>query len=230
MSGARDSVLHYTLRKKAIAAGTATASTALDFFTALGWRSGGRNFYRVLKCLSSRSGSTTGLFTYLRKLRVHVSDYSFAAHVRHRDVFGGMVGMLGDFRLLGISMRKLRCISDPIDQLRIPKRYGAPLMITCGVLLAGSKAEEYYYNAFFRVKVILLLCVFLHGWVFRKSVYQNTKALDAAPQIPAVAKVAAATSLLLWIGLVICGRGIGYIEPPLDKIHADARPGILYTR
>jgi len=26
----------------------------------------------------------------------------------------------------------------------------------CGILMAGSKAEEYYYNAFFRAKLILL--------------------------------------------------------------------------
>jgi len=137
--------------------------------------------------------------------------------------------MLGDFRLLGISMRN-RSISDLIDQLRVPKRVGLLLLITCGLLLAGSKAEEYYYNTFFRTKMILLAGVFLHGWIFRKSVYHNTKALDAAPQIPAVAKFAAITSILLWTGLVICGRGIGYIEPPLDKLHAEAKPVLSFTR
>ncbi len=112
----------------------------------------------------------TGLFTYLRS-SAYTYPIILSLHMCGIAMFGGMI-MLGDFRLLGISMRN-RSISDLIDQLRIPKRYGALLMITCGVLLAGSKAEEYYYNAFFRVKVILLLCVFLHGWVFRKSVYQD---------------------------------------------------------
>jgi hypothetical protein len=163
----------------------------------------------------------TGLFTYLRS-SAFTYPIILSLHMCGIGMFGGMI-LLGDFRMLGISMRN-RSISDLIDQLRVPKRWGALLMITCGILLAGSKAEEYYYNAFFRVKMILLLCVFVHGWIFRKSVYENTKALDAAPQVPAIAKVAAATSLLLWTGLVICGRGIGYIEPPLDKIHAEVRP------
>jgi hypothetical protein len=43
---------------------------------------------------------------------------------------------------------------------------------------------------------------------------------DKAGRIPGRAKLAAALSLILWTGMVIAGRGIGYIEPPLDKIHA----------
>jgi hypothetical protein len=55
-------------------------------------------------------------------------------------------------------------------------------------------------------------------------VYGNTAKLDAAPRMPAEAKLAAALSLILWTSLVIAGRGIGYIEPPLDKIHARLAP------
>ena len=49
-------------------------------------------------------------------------------------------------------------------------------MVTMGAILAGSKAEEYYYNAFFRVKIVLLLCVALHGLVFRR-LYADTVGL-----------------------------------------------------
>ena len=37
---------------------------------------------------------------------------------------------------------------------------------------------------------------------------------------PFQAKLAGALSLMLWTGVMICGRGIGYIEPPLEKLHA----------
>jgi len=30
--------------------------------------------------------------------------------------------------------------------------------------------------------------------------------------------------LLLWISIACAGRGIGYIEPPLDKLHAQLLP------
>jgi hypothetical protein len=84
----------------------------------------------------------------------------------------------------------------------------------------GSKAEEYYYNAFFRTKLILLALVVVQELVFYRSVYADPAALDQAPTVPGSAKLAAALSLLLWTSIACCGRGIGYIEPPLDKIHA----------
>jgi hypothetical protein len=104
--------------------------------------------------------------------------------------------------------------------LRVLKRVGFVLIATCGVLMLGSKAEEYYYNAFVWAKLSLLALVGVHALVFRPSVYNNAAALDRAPEMPARAKVAAALSLLLWISIACAGRGIGYIETPIEKIHA----------
>jgi uncharacterized membrane protein len=161
----------------------------------------------------------TDFFTYLRS-----STYTYpvllALHLAGIAMFGGMV-MLCDLRLLGVAMPN-RSVSDLLDQLRVPKRIGLVLIAGCGILLAGSKAEEYYYNAFFRAKLILLLLVALHSVVYQKSVYRNTQALDREAELPDQVKLAALLSLFLWIGLVIAGRGIGYIEPPLDKLHAQA--------
>jgi hypothetical protein len=127
--------------------------------------------------------------------------------------------LMTDLRLLGVAMRK-HSIADVIGQFRVPKRWGLLLTVTCGILMAGSKAEEYYYNAFFRAKLILLATVILFELVFYRSVYAHPAALDQAPRTPGTAKTAAALSLVLWASIACCGRGIGYIEPPLDKIHA----------
>jgi hypothetical protein len=159
----------------------------------------------------------TDFFTYLRS-SAFVYPLILSTHLLGIALFGGMV-LLCDLRLLGVVMTQ-RKVSDLLDQFRILKRIGLLMIVTCGVLLAGSKAEEYYYNAFFRVKLTLLLCVGLHALIFRRSVYQNAQELDRSPKLPGTAKLAASLSLLLWTGLVICGRGIGYIEPPLDLLHA----------
>lgn len=148
-------------------------------------------------------------FVYPIVLSLHMVGIAF---------FGGMV-LMTDMRLLGWSMQK-RSIADVIDRFRVPKRYGLLLMVTCGVLMAGAKAEEYYYNVFFRAKLILLALLVVHALTFRRSVYADPAALDHAPVIPRNAKVAAVLSLLLWTSVAVCGRGIGYIEPPLEKIHA----------
>lgn len=128
-----------------------------------------------------------------------------------------------NMRLLGLAMRR-RSVSDVIDQFRISKRIGLVLIATCGILMLGSKAEEYYYNSFFRIKMLLLALIFIHGWIFRRSVYDNAAEIDLARRIPGRAKWAAILSLLLWAGVACAGRGIGYIEPPLEKLHAKLMP------
>lgn len=159
----------------------------------------------------------TSFFTALRG-SANIYPIVMALHMVGIAFFGGMI-LMTDMRLLGIAMRK-RSISDVIEQFRIPKRWGLLLTVTCGVLMAGSKAEEYYYNTFFRTKLILLALVIVFELVFYRSVYADPAALDRSPKIPGSAKLAAALSLVLWIAIACCGRGIGYIEPPLDKIHA----------
>jgi hypothetical protein len=159
---------------------------------------------------------STWFFTELR-LSSYVYPVVLSAHVAGIALFGGTV-LASDLRLLGIAMRT-RQVSDVIDQLRIPKRIGFLVVATCGLLLLGSKAEEYYYNVFFHVKLLLLALVAVHALVFRRGVYGNSAELDRAPRLPAQAKLAASLSLLLWLGLIIAGRGIGYIEAPFN-IHA----------
>jgi len=160
---------------------------------------------------------STAFFTALRG-SAYVYPIVLSTHMIAIALFGGMI-LLVDARLLGWAMRKYT-VSEMVNQLRPLKRAGFLLLITCGLLMAGCKAEEYYYNVFFRTKMTLLVLVGIHALVFRRRVYRNTAALDAAPRIPAQAKLAACLSLILWTSLVIAGRGIGYIEPPLDKIHA----------
>jgi hypothetical protein len=159
----------------------------------------------------------TTFFTALRG-SAYVYPIVLSLHMVALAFFGGMI-LLTDMRLLGLALTK-RSVADVVNQFRVPKRWGLLLMVTLGALLAGSKAEEYYYNAFFRAKLILLALVLVHELVFYRSVYADPAALDRAPSIPGNAKLAAGLSLVLWISIACCGRGIGYIEPPLDKIHA----------
>jgi hypothetical protein len=161
----------------------------------------------------------TSLFAAIRG-SWYVYPIIMSTHLAAIACFGGMI-LMTDMRVLGLAMKK-RSISDLIDQLRWPKRIGFIILATCGILMAGCKAEEYFLNVFFRVKMMLLLLVLIHAMVFRRSVYGNAAALDKAPVVPGIAKVAAISSFCLWFGLVICGRGIGYVDAPLDKIHANA--------
>ena len=133
-------------------------------------------------------------------------------HLIGIGLFGSMVAMT-DFRLLGFAMTK-EPLADVHNQLRPYKHLGLTLVVTCGLLLGWSKAAIYWPNPWFRGKLTLLLLVGIHALIFRKSVYKNLASIDQAGAVPGVAKAAAVLSILLWVGLVTCGRMIGYWEAP----------------
>ena len=116
---------------------------------------------------------------------IRASEYVYpiilSTHLAAIAVSGGMI-LITNLRLLGLAM-KTRPIADVIDQLRVLKWIGFAVVATCGILMLGSKAEEYYYNVFFRLKLSLLALIVVHGLAFRTSVYRNPA--------PARAKLAA---------------------------------------
>jgi hypothetical protein len=135
-------------------------------------------------------------------------------HLAGMGLFGGMIAIT-DLRLLGWTM-KSTSITDVVDQLRVWKRIGFILTVGCGLMLLAAKAELYYHNPFYWTKMTILMLIGVHALVFHRSVYGNTAALDRAPAIPRVAKVAACISLLLWVGMVTMGRSIAYFDVPDD--------------
>jgi hypothetical protein len=162
----------------------------------------------------------TVLFTAIR-MSWYVYPSIMTLHLIGIALFGGMI-LMSNLRLLGVALRN-QPVSDVIQQLRAPKRIGFVMVTTCGILLAGSKAEEYYYNPFFWTKLSLLALIGIHGLIFRGSVYSKVAEFDGLKKVPGRVKLAAGLSLLLWTGVACAGRGIGYIDPPLDKLHAENR-------
>jgi hypothetical protein len=134
-----------------------------------------------------------------------------STHLMGIGLFGSMVAMT-DFRLLGFAM-KGRKLADVHGQLRPYKHLGLTIVVLCGGLLGISKAAIYWPNPYFKTKLLLLTLVGVHALVFRKDVYANLEAIDQAGQAPGKAKLAAVLSIIMWVGLVACGRMIGYWEP-----------------
>ncbi len=153
----------------------------------------------------------TPLFIFIRQ-----ADYGYyltlACHLTSISLFAAMI-VITDLRLLGVGLRNYS-VADVVNQLRVPKRIGFVLAASCGFLVFGTKAEEYYYNAFFRTKVVLFILLGVHALIFRQRIYNHPEELDKLPTLPANAKIAAGLSLLLWLCIVMAGRGIGYLHPP----------------
>jgi len=150
-----------------------------------------------------------------------------STHLSCIGLFGGLI-LLTDLRILGFALTKTP-VASVIEGFRPWKQLGLVVMLTCGVLLGGAKLAQYYDNPYFQLKMLLLLLVGVHAFVFHKSVYGNPAALDAAPQMPAVAKRAAVLSLCLWIGILSCGRWIAYFERPEEHIKAPSTTSASVT-
>jgi hypothetical protein len=155
----------------------------------------------------------------MRTLRESDRGYEtlLSLHVSFIALSAAMV-LLTDLRLLDF-MPGGYSVSDIVDQLRVPKRVGFLCVATCGFLMFGMKAEEYYLNIFFRIKILLFALITIHAVLFRPLVYNRTAELDAYPKPPARARAAAILSIGLWFGVVCAGRGIGYMHPPPFSHH-----------
>jgi hypothetical protein len=156
----------------------------------------------------------SGLFTAMRESAL-VYPIILSTHLACIAVFGGMI-LMTDLRLLGLAMTKYS-VTDVVNQLKVWKRIGFVIMIGCGIMLGGAKFGQYYDNPYFQLKMFLLLMVGVHALIFRPRVYNNTVAIDRAPAIPGVAKLAACLSLALWLGIMSMGRWIAYYERPEEK-------------
>jgi len=155
---------------------------------------------------------SVGFLTDIRESAL-VFPVLLTTHLAIIAAFGGMI-LMTDMRLLNLAL-KSRAVSDVVQGVRIWKRVGFVAMMTVGLLLGCSEAEKYSINPFFWVKMSLLACVAIHALVYRKSVYDDAVAgkFDGPNGIPQRARTAAIVSLILWTGIPVMGRLIGYYEP-----------------
>jgi hypothetical protein len=147
------------------------------------------------------------VFTAVRE-SVYVYPIVLSTHVACIALFGGLV-LLTNLRLLGWVLTDFP-VEEIIRGSRGWKQLGFIVMVSCGLLLGASKAEEYLTNPFFQLKMVLLAGVGLHGLYFRRRVYR----VGRIPIRPAAARAAAVLSLTLWVGVVSMGRWIAYYDPP----------------
>jgi hypothetical protein len=160
----------------------------------------------------------TNLFSHIRG-----SAYTYPVllwlHFVALVLLGGMV-IVTDLRLLGLGMRSYS-VSEVVNGLRVPKRFGFIVAATCGALLFGAKAGQYSYNSWFWIKIALLVAIASNYLIFRRGVYEDAAELDRAPKVPGRARLAAGLSLLLWTGVIWAGRGPATIK---DIMHSMVDP------
>jgi hypothetical protein len=131
-----------------------------------------------------------------------------SAHVMTLALFVG-TAFVTDIRLLGWSLRRVR-VSEVTDRLLPWTRLGFAGMLITGFLLFFGYPDRYYYNFFFRVKVILFVVAAINVIAFHRGIHQRVAEWDLDPKLPRQAFVAGAVSIVVWSLIVVVGRMIAY--------------------
>jgi hypothetical protein len=128
-----------------------------------------------------------------------------AIHLLALSVIGGAI-LIVDLRLLGWTLKR-----QPVAQIaRDAEPYlfwSLLMMIVTGIpLMASLAASKYYVNLAFQLKMFFLLAAIVYTYTIRRRVIYR----DDTQISPITAKLTAIVSVLLWSGVGIMGRGIGF--------------------
>ena len=88
------------------------------------------------------------------------------------------------------------------------------IMIVTGISLFAGDPVLFYGTIFFKLKMLMLLAAALNVVVFGLTTGRTMMQWDVLPATPRGAKITGIFSLLLWVAVVACGRGIAYVLPP----------------
>jgi hypothetical protein len=114
-----------------------------------------------------------------------------------------------DIRLLGFS-RQLP-VADMAQHLLRWARLSLLLVVPSGLLMFTAHATEMAGNPAFRLKLMLIAAATLNAVIFHRGPFTSVKNWNQSVAIPASAKIAAVLSLLLWAGVITCGRLLAYL-------------------
>jgi hypothetical protein len=130
----------------------------------------------------------------------------------HVLAIGLVVGtiLMVDLRLLGLAA--LRYPASRVTRELVPWTWlGFVVAFITGFGLFMVGATRYVENPAFQIKFMLLtLAAFNMAW-FQFRTMRTISSWDDANVPPTTAKLAGATSLLLWIGVLLAGRWTGHL-------------------
>jgi hypothetical protein len=133
-------------------------------------------------------------------------------HVLTLTVFLGFIILL-DLRLLDLIMLRTR-VSTVFQQLK-PWLFGSfGIMLITGISLFAGDPVLFYGTIFFKLKMLMLLAAALNVIVFNLTLGRTLMQWDARARTPRAVKISGLLSLVLWVAVVACGRGIAYVLPP----------------
>jgi hypothetical protein len=143
---------------------------------------------------------------------VSESDWLFptieSVHVVALTLVVGSIAAV-DLKLLNLASRQ-RSARDLIDAVLPVTWWAFVCAVFTGLLLFSAKPVTYGHNVFFLVKIGLIALAGLNMLAFHKIVHRRLpEGASTGPADPLV-RASGLTSLVIWVGVVACGRWIGF--------------------
>ncbi len=158
----------------------------------------------------------SSLLDWLQKtgVAVQIRDSLFAfpllesVHVVGLSLVFGTIAVL-DFRLLGVASTSRPVSRVMADLLKWTWAAFALTALTGGLMFI-TNAVVYFHNTYFRAKMILLVLAGLNMLAFELTGRRTMHRWDTTRPTPPAARAVATISLIIWVGVIVAGRVIGF--------------------
>lgn len=97
---------------------------------------------------------------------------------------------------------------------------GFAMNVITGFMFLTATPDQYVYNSAFQWKMIFMALAGLNILIFYLFTFGKAKLAGAGGGAPAMAKLAAAASLVLWTGIIVFGRMIAFHRPYVCAPHS----------
>ena len=124
-------------------------------------------------------------------------------------VFGTV--FIVDLRLLGWLDTKRPVTRIAHEMLRITW-VAFCVSVIAGLLMFAANAHTYYGNTAFRLKMLALIAAGVNMTIFHAITYRGVNRWDIGGPAPLAARLAGATSIVLWVAVICLARWIGFTK------------------
>jgi len=146
-------------------------------------------------------------------------------HVVGLALVFGTIAIL-DLRLLGVASTE-RPVSRLMSDLLTWTWTAFVLTAATGALMFSTNAVVYFHNTFFRAKMLLLVLAALNMLAFELTARKTIARWDESGVTPRAAKVVATLSLVIWVGVIVAGRAIGFTATR-TTVPTEAQPDVNF--
>ena len=149
--------------------------------------------------------------TSLSAFVVHYSWVWPAAETLHFIGLAMLIGVIGllDLRMLGVAKRVPFA---PLHRLLPCAICGFAICFGTGILFFSGDPFQYIHNSVFWFKLLFIGLAGLNVLLFYISgLYRTLEHLGPGDDAPVAAKLIAATSLVLWLGVMYLGRMLPFL-------------------